>query len=223
MSKYVIVKDGMPKAIDSKMDAITAYLEVIDKSPNVYQFDKKLNTSEYLSEALDNDGKITFYGFTEYSAPTAVAVYVVNDDYNEIAYYNKAAMEDQKNNEQISSMTANRNEYIDQTNFHKIICVGDFIEMSNGTLGRVDVVNKNSLQVNFDDTTYHITTSGRVGRANGTLGACFQKPKMMELASGARRFGKFWMSGTGWEGQGNKRLDVMLATNTWKVIELIAM
>lgn len=223
MSKYVLVEEGLPKIIDSKASAIAAYLQIIDRSPNAYEFDKKTHTSERLSDELDNNGKITFYGFTNYSAPTAVAVYVVGDDYNETAYYNKAAMEEQKNNEKISSIIANRNKHIENSNFHKIICVGDFIELSNGILGRVDTVDKDSLQVNFDDVSYHVTTSGRAGSACGTLGACFHRPKMIDLASGPRRFGKFWMSGTGWEGQGNKRLDVMLETNTWRVIELIAM
>ena len=220
---FILVRDSKPTAYNDIEQAIKMYLHSIDQSPNAYEYEGCADLSRLESE-INETGKLSFYGFTNDSAPTAIALYKSTEPYNAADWYNMAAKENAKNLEVIRSIEDKLNTINTLNKRNKLMAVGDFIELADGRCGRIDVLNNHTMQVDFDgaDKAYPVSSFGCVGKACGTLGWSYKRPVRFRLTSLDQKLGSYWMRGAASEGQGNKRLDIFLKTNVWSIETLEA-
>ena len=216
---FVLVADGKPQPYETFNEAVKQYLHRIDKSPNAYEY-KETADQLRLEAEINKNGKLIFYAFTNDSAPTAIALYKSSEPYNESEWFNKAAMENPKNKVYLSAMEEDR-KTLNATNAkNKVLALGDFIKLTDGSVGRIDVINNDTMQVTFEDmedTSYPMSSYGTAGARAGIMGDLFKKPTRGELLFGERKLGAYWVRGAGGSSQGNKRLDIYAQTNTWLV------
>lgn len=219
---YILVAHGKPRAYDNFGEAVKMYLHNIDLSPNAYEY-KGAASTDRLKAEINSVGKLVFYAFTNITAPTALALYKTNEPYNEGDWFNIAAKENLDNLKRINKMEVERKAANAKKAENKVLSMGDFIELTNGKIGRIDVINSDTMQVVFDDIeskVYPMSGDGAVGLRSGTMGDLVVKPSSFSLMSGGCKMGAYWVHGAGGNRQGNKRLDVYAQTNIWLVNEL---
>lgn len=218
---FILVVKSKPTVYDSLSDAIKMYLHHIDICPNAYQYQDTAN-HERLAAQINETGKLSFYAFTDYNDPTAIALYKSALPYNENDWYNMAAKENSKNRLALQSIEAGLQERNRINAINKELALGDFIDLSDGRSGRVMVINSDTIQVDFtsDSRTFPIATNGSVSGSCGMQGDLFIRPVPSSLRQADSRMGDYWMQGAGWSGQGGKLLDIYAKTNVWQVYAL---
>ena len=223
-STFVLVVEGKPTPYTNAATGIKMFLHHIDKSPNAYEYKGSAN-SDLLEAELNESGKIVFYGFSDYSAPTAIALYKTEEVYIEDNWYNMAAKENPKNLAIIQSIESGLSAINAIHEKNKVLAIGDYIELADGRIGRIDVLNNNTMQVDFDESdgsVFPISSKGSVGMPSGVLGELFVRPVSFRLMAAERKMGTYWMQGAGSCSQGNKRLDLYAKTNVWRIDTLEA-
>lgn len=221
---FILVANGKPRAYDNFDEAVKMYLHNIDLSPNTYEYKGTANADRLKAE-IDSVGKLIFYAFTNITAPTAIALYKAGEPYNEVDWFNMAAKENADNLKRINKMEVERKAANAKRDKNKVLSMGDFIELTDGKIGRIDVINGDTMQVVFDgieNTVYPMSGDGSVGLRSGIMGGLFAKPASFSLMSGGRKMGAYWVHGAGGNSQGNKRLDIYAQTNIWLINELEA-
>lgn len=222
ISSYILVTDSKPKLFDTAIEAVQAFTAFIEKCVHSYSY-KGSKDPQVLIKELDDTNKLSWYAYSQYDSPVAIALYKTNDDYVAADWYNTAAAEEPENREIILAIEAGILEFNQDKIASKTMEVGDIVRLDDGSLGRIDVMSKDSFQVSFQDfntLSYYIGNRGGCGRRSGLMGHNYKLPTQYEIRIGKPKLAAYWFNGKGWAGQGKKAIDLFMPTVVWDVYKL---